>query len=138
MATYDLLVIGGGPGGYLCAERAAQGGLQVALFEREHLGGTCLNEGCVPTKTLLNSAKLSRHVGVSHVPPLQPLQRRPPLHHGQGRVRRPGCHRVEAGGGLLVRVGLRRHARVPPLQPLCRDRHPPLYDERGGETRHDG
>ena len=61
MATYDLLVIGGGPGGYLCAERAAQGGMQVALFEQEHLGGTCLNEGCVPTKTLLNSAKLYRH-----------------------------------------------------------------------------
>jgi len=58
---FDLLVIGGGPGGYLCAERAAQGGLKVALFEKRALGGTCLNEGCIPTKTLLNSSKMYRH-----------------------------------------------------------------------------
>ena len=61
MDTYDLIVIGGGPGGYLCAERAAQGGMKVALMEGTHLGGTCLNEGCIPTKTLLYSAKLYRH-----------------------------------------------------------------------------
>jgi len=61
MEQFDLIVIGGGPGGYLCAERAAQGGLKVALIEGKHLGGTCLNEGCIPTKTLLNSAKLYRH-----------------------------------------------------------------------------
>ena len=61
MELFDLIVIGGGPGGYLCAERAAQGGMKVALFEERALGGTCLNEGCVPTKTLLNSAKLYRH-----------------------------------------------------------------------------
>lgn len=61
MANFDLLVIGGGPGGYLCAERAAQGGLKVALFEKRALGGTCLNEGCIPTKTLLNSSKMYRH-----------------------------------------------------------------------------
>ncbi len=58
---FDLLVLGGGPGGYLCAERAAQGGMKVCLFEKKALGGTCLNEGCIPTKTLLNSAKLYRH-----------------------------------------------------------------------------
>ena len=61
MDKFDLLVLGGGPGGYLCAERAAQGGLKVALFEKRALGGTCLNEGCIPTKTLLNSAKMYRH-----------------------------------------------------------------------------
>ena len=61
MEHFDVLVIGGGPGGYLCAERAAQGGMTVALFEAEHMGGTCLNEGCIPTKTLLNSVKLYRH-----------------------------------------------------------------------------
>lgn len=61
MEHFDLLVIGGGPGGYLCAERAAQGGMTVALFEAVHMGGTCLNEGCIPTKTLLNSVKLYRH-----------------------------------------------------------------------------
>ncbi len=61
MELYDLVVIGGGPGGYLCAERAAQGGMKVALFEKKSLGGTCLNEGCIPTKTLLNSSKMYRH-----------------------------------------------------------------------------
>jgi len=61
MEHFDVLVIGGGPGGYLCAERAAQGGMTVALFEAVHMGGTCLNEGCIPTKTLLNSVKLYRH-----------------------------------------------------------------------------
>ena len=61
MNLFDLVVIGGGPGGYLCAERAAQGGMKVALIEQRALGGTCLNEGCIPTKTLLNSAKLYRH-----------------------------------------------------------------------------
>lgn len=61
MELFDLLVVGGGPGGYLCAERAAQGGLKVALIEKRALGGTCLNEGCIPTKTLLNSSKMYRH-----------------------------------------------------------------------------
>lgn len=61
MEIYDLLVVGGGPGGYLCAERAAQNGMKVVLFEKKALGGTCLNEGCIPTKTLLNSSKMYRH-----------------------------------------------------------------------------
>ncbi|MBQ8605566.1 MAG: dihydrolipoyl dehydrogenase [Clostridia bacterium] len=61
MELFDLLVLGGGPGGYLCAERAAQGGMKVCLFEKKALGGTCLNEGCIPTKTLLNSSKMYRH-----------------------------------------------------------------------------
>ena len=55
---YDLAVIGGGPGGYVAAERAGAAGLSVVLFERKSLGGVCLNEGCIPTKTLLYSAKL--------------------------------------------------------------------------------
>lgn len=67
MEIFDLLVIGGGPGGYLCAERAAQGGMKVALFEKKSLGGTCLNEGCIPTKTLLNSSKMYRHAKESEV-----------------------------------------------------------------------
>ena len=53
----DLLIIGSGPAGYVAAERAAQKGLQVVLFEKKSLGGVCLNEGCIPTKTLLYSAK---------------------------------------------------------------------------------
>ena len=55
---YDLAVIGGGPGGYVAAERAGAAGLKVVLFERKSLGGVCLNEGCIPTKTLLYSAKV--------------------------------------------------------------------------------
>ena len=57
MEQFDVLVMGGGPGGYLAAERAAQAGLSVALIEKRALGGTCLNEGCVPTKSLLYCAK---------------------------------------------------------------------------------
>ena len=56
---YDLIVIGGGPGGYLAAERAGQAGLSVLLFEKRALGGVCLNEGCIPSKALLNSAKIA-------------------------------------------------------------------------------
>jgi len=57
----DVLVLGGGPGGYLAAERAAQGGKTVTLIEKRALGGTCLNEGCIPSKAFLNSAKLYEH-----------------------------------------------------------------------------
>ncbi|MCH9614661.1 MAG: Dihydrolipoyl dehydrogenase [Chlamydiia bacterium] len=53
---FDLVVIGAGPGGYVAAIKASQGGLKVALIEREFLGGTCLNVGCIPTKTLLANA----------------------------------------------------------------------------------
>lgn len=54
----DLAIIGGGPGGYVAAERAGHKGLSVTLFEKKELGGVCLNEGCIPTKTLLYSAKI--------------------------------------------------------------------------------
>ena len=56
--TYDLIVIGGGPGGYVAAIRAAQLKMKVALVEREHLGGICLNWGCIPTKALLRTAEI--------------------------------------------------------------------------------
>jgi dihydrolipoamide dehydrogenase len=56
--VYDLIVIGGGPAGYLGAERAGHAGLATLLFEKRSLGGVCLNEGCIPTKTLLYSAKI--------------------------------------------------------------------------------
>ncbi len=58
MTTSDLIIIGGGPGGYVTAIRAAQLGLKVTLVEREHLGGICLNWGCIPTKALLRSAEI--------------------------------------------------------------------------------
>lgn len=58
MTTYDVAIIGGGPAGYTAAERAGAAGLSTVLFEKSALGGVCLNEGCIPTKTLLYSAKV--------------------------------------------------------------------------------
>ena len=55
---YDLMIIGGGPAGYVAAERAGHNGLSVVLVEKKALGGVCLNEGCIPTKTMLYSAKI--------------------------------------------------------------------------------
>jgi dihydrolipoamide dehydrogenase len=60
--SYDLIVIGGGPGGYVAAIRAAQLGLKTAVVEREHLGGICLNWGCIPTKALLRSAEIFHYL----------------------------------------------------------------------------
>ncbi len=56
--SFDMIVIGAGPGGYVCAIRGAQLGLKVAVVEREHLGGICLNWGCIPTKALLRSSEV--------------------------------------------------------------------------------
>ena len=58
MMKSDVIVLGGGPGGYLAAQRAAENGKSVILIEERSLGGVCLNEGCIPSKTFLNSAKL--------------------------------------------------------------------------------
>lgn len=55
---FDLIIIGGGPAGYVAAERAGHKGLKVLLFEKKSMGGVCLNEGCIPTKTMLYSAKI--------------------------------------------------------------------------------
>ncbi len=55
---FDVVVIGSGPGGYVCAIRAAQLGLKTAIVERENLGGICLNWGCIPTKALLKTAEM--------------------------------------------------------------------------------
>ncbi len=63
---YDVAIIGGGPGGYVAAIKAAQIGLKPVLIEREHLGGICLNWGCIPTKALLRSAEIMK--------PCQPRQ----------------------------------------------------------------
>ena len=61
MEIFDLIVLGGGPGGYNAAERVAHAGLKTLLIEKRALGGVCLNEGCVPSKALLNSAKTYEH-----------------------------------------------------------------------------
>jgi len=64
--SFDVIVIGGGPGGYVAAIRAAQLGMKTAVVEREHLGGICLNWGCIPTKALLRCSEIShllKHLG---------------------------------------------------------------------------
>ncbi|MCL2783901.1 MAG: dihydrolipoyl dehydrogenase [Propionibacteriaceae bacterium] len=61
MTDFDVIILGGGPGGYIAAERLAAGGKSVALIEKDTLGGTCLNVGCIPTKAWMNSAKLYDH-----------------------------------------------------------------------------
>jgi len=58
METFDLIILGGGPAGYLAAERAGHAGLKTMVIEKREFGGVCLNEGCVPSKTFLNSAKV--------------------------------------------------------------------------------
>src|ERR1700744_2274620 len=56
--SFDLAILGSGPGGYVAAIRAAQLGLKTVIIEREHLGGICLNWGCIPTKALLRTAEV--------------------------------------------------------------------------------
>ena len=59
--TADLVILGGGSGGYACALRAAELGLSVVLVEKDKLGGTCLHRGCIPTKALLHAAEVADH-----------------------------------------------------------------------------
>jgi len=60
--SYDIIIIGAGPGGYVTAIRAAQLGLRTAVVENKHLGGICLTGGCIPTKALLRSAEIYEHM----------------------------------------------------------------------------
>src|SRR5438045_5943696 len=60
--SFDIVIVGGGPGGYVAAIRAAQLGLKTAVIERENLGGICLNWGCIPTKALLKSAQVFEYI----------------------------------------------------------------------------
>jgi dihydrolipoamide dehydrogenase len=62
MSTFDIIILGSGPGGYVAAIRAAQLGKQVAIIEKEALGGICLNWGCIPTKALLKSAQVYQYL----------------------------------------------------------------------------
>jgi len=61
-ASYDVIVLGSGPGGYVSAIRSAQLGLKTAIVERENLGGICLNWGCIPTKALLRSGEILHYM----------------------------------------------------------------------------
>ncbi len=65
-ATFDLIIIGGGPGGYIAAIKAAQLGIKTALVEKNKVGGTCLHQGCIPTKVLLHSADIYRKFLKAH------------------------------------------------------------------------
>ncbi len=62
MISYDLIVIGGGPGGYVAAIRAAKDGKKTAIVEADQFGGTCLNRGCIPSKTLLKHAEVIEQI----------------------------------------------------------------------------
>src|ERR1700676_2924808 len=57
--SYDIVILGGGSGGYACALRAAELGKRVALIEKDKVGGTCLHQGCIPTKALLHAAEVA-------------------------------------------------------------------------------
>ena len=75
MSNYDILIIGAGPGGYVAAIRAAQLGKKVGLIERDHLGGICLNWGCIPTKAMLKGTDVletARHADRFGLAPLEP------------------------------------------------------------------
>ena len=61
IGSYDIVVLGGGSGGYACALRAAELGKRVALIEKDKVGGTCLHRGCIPTKALLHAAEIADH-----------------------------------------------------------------------------
>src|SRR5215207_1844299 len=61
-SNFDVIIIGAGPGGYVAAIRAAQLGFKTAIVERDHLGGICLNWGCIPTKALLRSAEIYHYL----------------------------------------------------------------------------
>ena len=56
--NYDVMIIGAGPGGYNAANKASANGLKTILFEKDKVGGTCLNKGCIPTKTIMHTADL--------------------------------------------------------------------------------
>lgn len=64
MGNYDTTVIGGGPGGYVAAIKASQLGQKTAVVEKEHLGGICLNWGCIPTKALIRNAEVVHLLGL--------------------------------------------------------------------------
>ncbi|MGW2197486.1 FAD-dependent oxidoreductase, partial [Streptosporangium sp. NPDC001682] len=115
---YDIVVLGGGSGGYACALRAAELGKTVALIERDKIGGTCLHRGCIPTKALLHSAEVAdetresatygvkaRFEGID-VPAVHAFKDKIVNRAWKGGPRVLGDH-AEAGRDRLVRGGAR-------------------------------
>ncbi|WP_414162547.1 FAD-dependent oxidoreductase [Thermus parvatiensis] len=96
MKSYDLIVIGTGPGGYHAAIRAAQLGLKVLAVEAGEVGGVCLNVGCIPTKALLHAAETLHHLKVAEG---FGLKAKPELDLGRlGAVAGPGGEKASPGG----------------------------------------
>ena len=93
--TCGLLVIGGGPGGYVCASRAARLGVDVVLVEADRLGGTCLNVGCIPSKALIHAADLFAAATASRTPPGLPVEL--PGHEPEFASLTRGAERADAG-----------------------------------------
>src|SRR3972149_6243176 len=94
MPDYDVAVIGAGPGGYVCAIRAAQLGLKTAVIDREWLGGGCLNIGCVPSQALLRNAEIAHRLvkGVGF------LMKKNKIDVHMGSARLTGPHSIEVKG----------------------------------------
>ena len=109
---FDLIVLGGGPGGYVAAIRAAQLGLKTAVVEREHLGGICLNWGCIPTKALLRSSEIN-HL-LHNLGEFGFSRRQHPLRPRQGRSSAPAASPSSspAGVGHLHEKEQGRHLRA--------------------------
>ena len=108
MTTFDLIIIGGGPAGYVGAIRAAQLGMKTAVIEKAKMGGMCLNWGCIPSKAFIESAKLAITVHDLH----QRDQRRRvllvPLHRPVVQLDRPGERRLPHRLPPTLHDGLRR------------------------------
>ena len=106
--TYDVAIIGGGPGGYVCAIRCAQLGLKTALVEERELGGVCLNWGCIPTKALYAATKLlgraatASEIGLSFAPPEIDLPRLSEWKDGVVSKLTAGVATLLAGNGVDV------------------------------------
>ena len=96
---HQLLILGAGPGGYEAAIRAAQLGLNVGLIERDAVGGTCLNRGCIPTKTLLHDA--GPGADFAALGARDRHGKAPRAHKREGKGRKQRCEPAHAGADLL-------------------------------------
>jgi dihydrolipoamide dehydrogenase len=116
MPDFDLIIIGGGPAGYVAAERASDGGMSVALFEKRKLGGVCLNEGCIPTKTMLYSAKLLDEA--RHGAPYGVIADNARLDHGAVMKRKEKVLKI-LGTGLASKMRAKNITVIPSEAAIC-------------------
>ncbi len=135
MQTYDVLVLGSGPGGYVAAARAAQLGMKTAIVERDALGGVCLNWGCIPTKALLESAhtwKLIQNASQHGISCPQPILNFEKIIDESRRV----AERMSKGIGFLMKS--RKVTVIQGVGKLCMGKNgePGLEIHHENETRH--